>query len=100
MLKKMTESRPQETLRKLIRVIEGLSLEKQIAATKWLEGVIVGQTLTEEERQSIVEAVNEYLRSAEEKEFTDAINTLIEYLKKVQANHESLAHKNALISEM
>jgi len=96
----MTESRPQETLKKLMQVIEGLSSEKQIAAAKWLEGVIVGQTLTEEERQSIVEAVNEYLRSAEEKEFTDAINTLIEYLKKVQANHESLTHKNALISAM
>jgi len=96
MLKKMTESRSQETLKKLMQVIEGLSSEKQIAVAKWLEGVIVGQVLNDEERQDIVEAVNEYLRSADEEEYTEVINALIEHLKKVQTKHERPAHNNIL----
>jgi hypothetical protein len=97
MLKKMSEGRPQDALKKLIQVVEGLSSEKRIAATKWLEGVIVGQVLDDEERASIVEAVNEYLRSADEKEYAGAVNVLVEYLKEVQANDENQVHKNTLI---
>jgi hypothetical protein len=97
MLKKMSEGRPQDALKKLIQVVEGLSSEKRIAATKCLEGVIVGQVLDDEERASIVEAVNEYLRSADEKEYAGAVNVLVEYLKEVQANDENQVHKNTLI---
>lgn len=93
----MTRSRPSKALTKLIRVIESLSPDKQIAATKWLEGVIVGQVLSEEERQSIVKAVNEYISSVDEKEYADAVNALIEYLKKVQTIDESQTCKDALV---
>ena len=70
--------------KKLARTFESLELDKRIAAAKWLEGVIVSQVLTSDERQSIVNASNEYTESLTEGEYVDKVNDLIEYLRKVQ----------------
>lgn len=81
----MTEDRHRESLKKVGRVIECLDLDKQVAATKWLEGVIVAQTLTAIEREGIVKAANEYVENLEEEEeYVGAVNALIEYLGQVQ----------------
>ncbi len=81
----MTEDRYRESLKKVGQVIECLDLEKQVAATKWLEGVIVAQTLTTLEREGIVKAANDYVETLEEEEeYVGAVNALIEYLARVQ----------------
>lgn len=80
----MTESRGRESLKKFAQVIESLDLDRRAAAAKWLEGVIVAQILTTEERGDVVKAANEYIATVEEEETVDAINALIEYLKRVQ----------------
>ena len=74
----------QEPLKKLAQTFESLDLDKRIAAAKWLEGVIVAQALTPDEKESIIKASNEYTETLTEEEFVDKINALIEYLKRVQ----------------
>ena len=74
----------QEPLKKLAQTFESLDLDKRIAAAKWLEGVIVAQALTSDEKESIIKASNEYTELLTEEEFVDKINTLIEYLRWVQ----------------
>jgi len=73
-----------ESLKKLAQTFESLNLDKRIAAAKWLEGVIVSQVLTADERESIINASNEYTEILSEEEFVDKINALIEYLREVQ----------------
>jgi hypothetical protein len=71
-------------LKKLAQVFESLDLDKRIAAAKWLEGIIVSQVLTSDERQSIINASNEYTEILTEEEYVDKVNALIEYLRKMQ----------------
>jgi hypothetical protein len=73
-------------LKKLAQVFESLDLNKRIAAAKWLEGVIVSQVLTSDERQSVINASNEYTEILTEEEYVDKVNALIEYLRKMQAS--------------
>lgn len=73
-----------EPLKKLAQTFESLTLDKRIAAAKWLEGVIVSQVLTMDERESIINASNEYTELLSEEEFVDKVNALIEYLRDVQ----------------
>jgi hypothetical protein len=73
-----------DPLKKLAEAFESLDLNKRIAAAKWLEGVIVSQILTADERQSIVKASNRYTEVLTEGEYEDKINDLIDYLRKVQ----------------
>ncbi len=74
----------QKPLKKLAQTFESLDLDKRIVAAKWLEGVIVAQVLTADEKESIVKASNEYTEVLTEEEFVDKINALIEYLRQVQ----------------
>jgi hypothetical protein len=74
----------QEPLKKLAQTFESLDLDKRIAAAKWLEGVIVAQALTPDEKESIVKASNEYTEVLTDEEFVDKINALIKYLRGVQ----------------
>ena len=71
-------------LRKLAQTFESLTLEKRKAAANWLEGVIVSQILTVEERQLIVKASNEYTESLTDGDYESKVDDLIEYLKKLQ----------------
>ncbi len=80
----MGESRSRESLKKFAQAIEGLDPDRRIAAAKWLEGVIVAQTLTPEEREHIIIAANEYIESVEEDEYMDAVNALIEFLERTK----------------
>jgi|SRR3990170_5466374 len=80
----MSSRGDQEPLKKLAQTFESLDLSKRIAAAKWLEGVIVAQALTPDEKESIIKASNEYTETLTEEEFVDKINALIEYLKRVQ----------------
>ncbi len=73
-----------DPLKKLAETFESLDLNKRIAAAKWLEGVIVSQVLTSDERQSIIKASNEYTEFLTEEEYVDQVNALVEYLRKVQ----------------
>ena len=73
-----------EPLRKLAKTFERLDLEKRIAAAKWLEGVIVSQILTSEERESIVRASNEYTEILTGEDYKNKVDDLIKYLKKIQ----------------
>jgi len=73
-----------DPLKKLARAFESLDLDKRIAAAKWLEGVIVSQVLTADERERIINASNEYTDTFTEGEFVDKVNALIKYLQDVQ----------------
>lgn len=85
----------QESLDKLKKTIKNLDRDKRIAATKWLEGVIVAQSLTTDERDNVVKAANEYIGDVKEEEFVEAVNTLIEYLTGVQRRERrALKKKN------
>ncbi len=74
----------QQSLKKFAKAFEALALDKRIAAAKWVEGVIVAQPLSEEERGVIVKAANEYISNVDEGEYVDAVNALTGYLDKVQ----------------
>lgn len=80
----MSRSRGHKPLKKFAQAIESLDLNKQVAAAKWLEGVIVGQVLTKAEREDIVKASNEYVEAIKEAEYVDAVNALIRYLGRVR----------------
>ncbi|UCH31812.1 MAG: hypothetical protein JSV05_10090 [Candidatus Bathyarchaeota archaeon] len=73
---------------KLIRAINTLVPEKRIAASKWLEGVIAGQGLTTEERETIVKTVNEYIRDLKEDQYEKGINALLDFLRDAQIQHK------------
>jgi hypothetical protein len=81
---RMSTGRNRESLKKFAQTIERLDLEKRVAATKWLEGVIVAQNLTAEEREELVRASNEYIGSAGEEDYVDEVNALMDYLRRVQ----------------
>jgi hypothetical protein len=74
----------QEPLKKLAKTFENLELNKRIAAAKWLEGVIVSQVLTPDEKDNIIKASNEFTEALAEEEFEDKVNELVDYLKRVQ----------------
>jgi hypothetical protein len=74
----------QEPLKKLSKTFESLELNKRIAAAKWLEGVIVSQVLSPDEKDRIIKASNEYTEALAEEEFEDKVNELVKYLKRVQ----------------
>ncbi|MCW3981947.1 MAG: hypothetical protein NWE81_02365 [Candidatus Bathyarchaeota archaeon] len=80
----MGKGRSPEPLGKLTQFIESLDLDKQVAATKWLEGVIVAQILSNEEREGIVKAANEYIGTVEEEKYLDAVNVLIEQIGRMR----------------
>ncbi len=80
----MSSGRNRDSLKEFVQVFERLSLDKRMSAAKWLEGVIVAQSLTAEERNSLVDASNKYIGDVGEAEFVDAVNTLIDYLRQVQ----------------
>ncbi len=80
----MGKGRSPEPLGKLTQFIKSLDLDKQVAATKWLEGVIVAQVLTNEEREGIVKAANEYIGAVEEDKYLDAVNALIEQIGRLR----------------
>jgi hypothetical protein len=83
-IRRMTTSRDRESLRKFAQTIESLDLEKRVAASKWLEGVIVAQNLTAEERENLVKASNEYIAGAGDEQYVDDVNALMDYLRRVQ----------------
>ena len=78
-----------EPLKKVVQTFESLDLDKRIAAAKWLEGVIVAQALTPDEKESIIRASNEFTETLTEEEFVDKVNALIEYLQEVQESSKS-----------
>ena len=80
----MSTGRNRESLKKFAQTIESLDLEKRVAATKWLEGVIVAQNLTAEEREGLVRASNEYIGAAGEADYANEVNALMDYLRRVQ----------------
>jgi spore cortex formation protein SpoVR/YcgB (stage V sporulation) len=80
----MGKGRIPKPLGKLTQFIESLDLDKQVAATKWLEGVIVAQILTNEEREGIVKAANEYIGAVNEEKYLDAVNALIEQIGRLR----------------
>jgi hypothetical protein len=80
----MSGRRYRKSLKKFAQIIEKLDLSKKIAAAKWLEGVITSQILTNEERESIVKAANEYIEGVEEGDYLNAVNELIGFLEREQ----------------
>lgn len=80
----MSTGRNRESLKKFAETIESLDLEKRVAATKWLEGVIVAQNLTAEEREGLVRASNAYIGAAGEEDYANEVNALMDYLRRVQ----------------
>jgi hypothetical protein len=89
----MSNIASKEALKKLVQTFESLDLDKRIAAAKWLEGVIISQVLTADERESIINASNEYTDTLTEEEFVDEVNALIEYLQGVQGSSKSRPKK-------
>ena len=79
-----------EPLRKLAQAFERLDLEKRKAAAKWLEGVIVSQILSSDERESIVKASNEYTEFLAAEEYESKVDDLIEFLRGMQKSPRNL----------
>jgi uncharacterized protein YeeX (DUF496 family) len=79
------------SLKKLAQTFELLDLEKQKVAAKWLEGVIVSQILTSQERENIVIASNEYTESLTDDDYESKIDDLIAYLRKLQKSRRNLS---------
>lgn len=73
-----------KSLEEFAQALENLDMKKRIAVTKWLQGVIVVQILTTEERENIVKAANGYFKAIEEDEKIKAVDALIDYLEEVQ----------------
>lgn len=89
----MYSSYIQESIQKFKRILRSLDLDKRIAAIKWLEGVIVAQSLTPDERDELVKASNEYIGGFEEGEYVDAVNAIIECLNREQRSAKRLLMK-------
>jgi hypothetical protein len=82
---RMKGSHTQASLKKFKKTIRRLDLAKRVAASQWLQGVIVAQSLTPDERDELVQASNEYIASFEEEaEYIAAVNTLINFLTSEQ----------------
>jgi hypothetical protein len=77
------------SLKKLAQTFELLDLEKQKVAAKWLEGVIVSQILTSQERENIVIASNEYTESLTDDDYENKVDDLIAYLRKLQKSRRN-----------
>ena len=75
-------------LRRFAKAVEELPIEKQIAVALWLEGVVAGQKLDQEERQSIVKGVNHFVGNLKENEYDKGINALLEYLRRIISGHK------------
>ena len=76
----MNSSLIQRSLRRFKKTMQSLDLHKRITATKWLEGIIVAQSLTTDERDRLIKASNEYIGNFEdEEEYIDAVNALMDY---------------------
>jgi len=71
-------------LKILITALKDFEVEKQIAAAKWLEGIISGQSLSDKERDGVVKAVNDYISSLEKDDYGKGINALLDFLRDVQ----------------
>lgn len=81
----MKSSHTKESLKKFKKTIRRLDLAKRVAASQWLQGVIVAQSLTQDERDEIVQASNEYIGSFEgEGEYIAAVNVLVDFLTSEQ----------------
>lgn len=94
----MGGKRNQGSLKKFATAVERLDLEKQVAACKWLEGVIVAQMLTTDERKSVVDASNQYIEAVEG-EYADAVNALLRYLSHTQKKaNRALKRKDEKLS--
>lgn len=96
----MTKGGYKKSLRHFAQAIESLDFNKQIAASKWLEGVIAGRALTSEEREKIVEAVNKYVENIKEDEYQCAVNALLEYLRKSQTLHSPEERESTQLSQI
>jgi hypothetical protein len=81
----MRPDRNRASLKKFGRSFESLDLEKRVAAAKWLEGVILAQTLTAEERGLLVKASNKFIEAADEEDYVDGVNLLMDYLQRIQS---------------
>ena len=86
----MTNAANNEPLKKLAQTFERLNSEKRIVAAKWLEGVIISQILTSQEREKIVIASNEYTESLTDDDYENKVDDLIEFLKKLQESPRNL----------
>lgn len=71
-------------LKILTNALKDFEAEKQIAVAKWLEGVISGQSLSNEERERVVKAVNDYISSLEKSDYGKGINALLDFLRDLQ----------------
>lgn len=60
-----------------------------------LEGVIVAQSLTPDERDELVKASNEYIGDFEEGEYVDAVNAMIDYLNREQRRVKRMLKKSS-----
>jgi len=69
-------------------IVESLDIEKKMAVAKWLEGVVFGQSLTPEEREKVVKAVNKYVCSLKEGEYGEGINALLDFLRELQTRKQ------------
>lgn len=69
--------------------MESLPIEKRVAAAKWLEGTVIGQMLTPEEIDSIVNVVNKYINTLKKDEYSKGINALLDFLRKIQVQKNS-----------
>jgi hypothetical protein len=88
---RMTTRHTKESLKKFKQTIRRLDLAKRIAASQWLQGVIVAQSLTQNERDALAQASNEYIGSFEEEtEYLAAVNILIDFL----TNEQKLAKRS------
>jgi len=96
----MSPDRNRESLKKFARSIESLDLEKRAAAAKWLEGVILAQTLTAEERVGLVKASNEYIGAADEENYVDGVNSLMDYLRRVQRKSDHALKKKRSVENL
>jgi hypothetical protein len=86
----MVSAANNESLKKLAQTFERLDLVKRTVAAKWLEGVIVSQILTSQERESIVNASNEYTESLTDDDYENKVDDLIEFLRKLQESPRNL----------
>ena len=92
----MVSAANNESLKKLAQTFERLDLVKRTVAAKWLEGVIVSQILTSQERESIVNASNEYTESLTDDDYENKVDDLIEFLRKLQESPEVYQTWNAV----
>lgn len=89
----MTSSHIQKSLKKFKKAIESLDLAKRVAASQWLQGVIMAQSLAPEERDALVQASNAYIEDFDEGEYLGAVNAMIDYLIREQRRAKRVLKK-------